>query len=64
MRSDRERRLDILEAIDLIEKYPVRGKDAFEQDELVQSWIVRHLQIIGMRHILVHDYFGVDTSIV
>jgi hypothetical protein len=25
----------------------VRGRKAFEADELIQSWIVRHLQIIG-----------------
>jgi uncharacterized protein with HEPN domain len=25
----------------------VRGRQAFEADELIQSWIVRHLQIIG-----------------
>jgi uncharacterized protein with HEPN domain len=66
----------------------VRGRQAFEADELIQSWIVRHLQIIGeaaralpeavraqapavpwakiigMLHILVHDYFGIDTAVV
>ena len=53
MRSDRERLLDILEAIDRIEKYAVRGRAAFENDELVQNWIVRHMQILGeaIRHI-------------
>ena len=25
----------------------MRGRKAFEADELIQSWIVRHLQIIG-----------------
>jgi uncharacterized protein with HEPN domain len=47
MRSDRERLADILEAIEKIERYVPRGKAAFENDELFQVWIVRHLQIIG-----------------
>ena len=47
MRDDREWLLDILEAIERIEKYSSRGKQAFEEDELIQSWIVHHMQIIG-----------------
>lgn len=88
MRDDREYLLDIQEAIEQIEKYAARGKKAFESDELIQSWIIRHLQIIGevvrrlspkfrnrhpeipwseitgMRNILVHDYFSIDTAAV
>ena len=88
MRDDRERLLDIREAIERINKYAVRGKKAFEEDELVQNWIIHHLQIIGeaanqlsknyqernpdtpwskiigMRNILVHNYFDIDTAIV
>lgn len=88
MRTDRERLLDIAEAITQIEKYAARGKAAFERDELIQTWIVHHLQIIGeaaarlsddararckeiawsgvigMRNILVHNYFGIDTGAV
>jgi uncharacterized protein with HEPN domain len=37
MRSDRERLLDILEAIERIEKYATRGKNAFEEDELIHA---------------------------
>ena len=33
---------DILEGIDHIERYAVRGRQAFERDELIQSWFVRH----------------------
>ena len=47
MRDDRERLLDILEAIQRIDKYAALGRDRFESDELVQSWVLRHLQIIG-----------------
>ena len=88
MRDDKERIKDIAEAIDRIEKYTVKGKQVFEKDELIQNWIVRHLQIIGeatrslsskfreehpdiawskiigMRNILVHDYFGIDVDVV
>ena len=47
MRKERERLLDILEAIERIEKYAEEGKDAFEADELIQTWIVHHIAIIG-----------------
>lgn len=47
MRDDRERLKDILEAIELIEKYAAKGRATFEQDELIQIWFLQHLQIIG-----------------
>ena len=47
MRSDRERLLDILEAIEKIERYVSRGKQSFENDEMFQVWMVHHLQVIG-----------------
>lgn len=86
MRNDRERLADILEAIERIERYAKRGRDVFGQDELVQTWVVHHLQIIGeaarglsdvlkkahpqvawpqiigMRNVLVHAYFGIDAD--
>ena len=88
MRDVRERLQDILEAITHIQRYSTKGRETFDKDELVQSWCVRHLQIIGeaaralpeetrnsipeipwsnvigMRHILVHNYFGIDTELV
>jgi len=47
LRSDRELLLDILEAIEKIERYASKGKDAFLENELIQTWIVYHFQIIG-----------------
>ena len=86
MRDDRERLLDILEAAARIERYTESGRDRFDSDELVQNWVVHHLEVIGeacariseelrdkhpdipwrgyvgMRNILVHQYFGIDLE--
>ena len=35
------------EAIGQIDKYAAEGKPVFETSELVQVWIVHHLQILG-----------------
>jgi uncharacterized protein with HEPN domain len=88
MRSDRERLLDILEAIERIEKYARKGKAVFLHDELVQNWMVNHITMIGeacrslpeefqvshtiipwadiiaMRNLLIHHYFGIDKEAV
>lgn len=47
MRSDTERLRDVFEAIERIERHTVRGRDAFNQDELLQTWVLHHLLIIG-----------------
>lgn len=86
MRDDRDRLQDILEAIKNIERYAKRGRRVFEEDELVHTWMIHHIQIIGeaaikltpafrkahsqvpwlqiitMRHVLVHDYLGIDLG--
>ena len=88
MRDDRVRLMDMLEAIERIEKYAQSGQTEFLRNELIQNWIIHHLQILGeaafkvskdfqqmypsllwpnmtgMRHILVHNYFEINTSIV
>lgn len=86
MRDPKERLRDILDAIAKIERYAARGREAFEREELIQVWILYHLQVIGeaaaqlgrdfhtaypqlpwaqivaMRNVLVHEYFGVDLQ--
>jgi uncharacterized protein with HEPN domain len=47
MRLDRERLLDILEAIEAIERHMPKDKRGFDADELVRVWCLRHLEIIG-----------------
>ncbi|MGD1084172.1 MAG: HepT-like ribonuclease domain-containing protein [Verrucomicrobiota bacterium] len=88
MRDDYQRLLDIREGIERIERHTAGGRSEFDRNELVQTWVLHHLQIIceaarlvsagckskqpdipwekinGMRNILVHHYFGVDTEIV
>jgi len=43
LRDDRERLTDILEAIDRAQRYAVRGRRAFEDDELIQAWMVQQV---------------------
>ncbi|MDJ0579215.1 DUF86 domain-containing protein [Crocosphaera sp.] len=47
MRDDRERLRDMLEAISQIEKYAIQGQDRFTEDELIQTWMIHHLMIVG-----------------
>ena len=88
MRIVEERFLDMMEAIQRIDKYAGRGRQAFVADELIQTYIVHNLQIlgeavakipteqqrkypelpwpkmVGMRNVLVHNYFNIDLDIV
>lgn len=47
MRREVERLQDIFDAIAAIERYASQGRQAFDQQELIQVWVVHHLQIIG-----------------
>lgn len=39
--------MDIAEAIDRILTYTSRGRAEFESQELIQTWVLHHLEIIG-----------------
>jgi uncharacterized protein with HEPN domain len=86
VRDDREKLLDILEAIEKVEERIGGDKALFQHDEVVQVWALYHIQIIGeaasrvseslriryahvpwqdivaMRNVIVHQYFGVDLD--
>jgi uncharacterized protein with HEPN domain len=47
VRDDQLRFSDMAEAIRQIGKYAAEGKEPFEKNELVQVWIVHHLQVLG-----------------
>ncbi len=88
MRDPKQWLRDLLEAIAAIERHAKCTRAAFDEDELLQTWFLRHLQIIGeaaralpeevrvlapslpwskiigMRNVLVHGYFDIDTDIV
>jgi uncharacterized protein with HEPN domain len=47
MRDDRARLLDIVEAIEKIERHSDIERAVFDRDELIQIWMVHHIQLIG-----------------
>jgi uncharacterized protein with HEPN domain len=47
VRSPAELCRDILDAIERVERYAARGRQAFDNDELIQTWVVHHIEIIG-----------------
>ncbi len=47
MREDRAWLLDILEALEKIEKYVSKGERAFYDDELIQVLSIYYIQVIG-----------------
>lgn len=57
MRNDTERLKDILAAIAQIERYAIQGQETFRTDELIQVWIVHHLQIVGEAAAAISDDF-------
>jgi len=85
MRSDLDRLDDILTASAKI-KERVGDSFAFQTDEMLQVWVIHHLQVIGeaargasqpvrdrhpevqwpqivaLRNILVHEYFGLNLD--
>ena len=84
MRSDADRLSDILAAIAKINARTSDSFETFQRDEMVQVWVIHHLQVIGeaargvsqpvrdrhpevqwpqivaLRNILVHEYFGLN----
>lgn len=86
MRNDLDRLADILSAITKIKERVTGGFEAFQRDEMLQVWVIHHLQVIGeaargvsqpvknlhpevpwpqivaLRNILVHEYFGLNMG--
>lgn len=47
MRDDRERLMDMLEAVQKIEQYAHDESFSSRDEELLEVWMIHHLQIIG-----------------
>lgn len=86
MRKDADLLLDILEAIEKLERPELQDEQQFLSNELFQVWAQHYLQIVGesssrlsddirnkyplvpwaqivaMRNVLVHHYFGIDLE--
>jgi uncharacterized protein with HEPN domain len=57
VRDITERLLDIQDAIIKIMKYTRDGRDRFDRDELVQTWVTHNLYVIGEATRAIADEF-------
>lgn len=64
---------DIVLSIDKIERYTMgMSKEMLNRNEMILDAVVRNLEIIGeavkkipgLRDILIHEYFGINTNII
>ncbi len=62
MRDDRDKLLDMLEAIEKIEERTGGGKDAFRRDEMIQVWVLYHVQVIGEAASRISAELRIETS--
>jgi len=62
MRDDRARLVDMLDAMNSIEKYAVLGKERFQRDELVRTYIIYQLQVLGEAAYKLTSNFRSDHS--
>ena len=46
-RADAARLQDILDAIAAIERHPLENRDAFDADELLRFFVLKHIEILG-----------------
>ncbi len=57
MRDDTERLQDMLEAIERLEKYASQGKTVFEQQELIQTWVIYLFKLLRCQNITENNYW-------
>ena len=57
MRADTDRLHDILDAIARIERYSSQGREAFYDSDLIQTWMVHNIEIIGEASRALSDEF-------
>lgn len=62
MRDDTQRLLDTLEATERIERYSDVDKATYESSELIQTWMVHNIQIMGEAAAGLSERFGQEHS--
>ena len=63
--KDNERLNHIIESIDYIFEFTQGySYEDFVSNKMLKFAVIKNLEIIGLRHILVHDYYQISDSII